>query len=235
MERLEEGQIVLCTVTKIIGTTVFVKIDDYNKEGTIMTSEVAPGRIRNLRDYVVPQKKIVCKILRIDKAGHIDLSLRRVTTKEKKEIKEEYKKEKNLAATLKTIAKNPKEIIDKIKKSSSLAEFFEQAKENQNMLDKLMNKKEAEKLLKILKEKKEKEISVKKKFSLSSQANDGIIKIKKILPEEVTYLAAGKFTITIKNKNYKNANTKINQILEDIEKKAKQENCVFSLEKQKQK
>ena len=34
-KNLEEGQIVLCTVTKIIGTTVFVKIVDYDKEGTI--------------------------------------------------------------------------------------------------------------------------------------------------------------------------------------------------------
>lgn len=231
-KELEEGQIVLCTVTKIVGTTVFVKIDDYNKEGTIMTSEVAPGRIRNLRDYVIPQKKIVCKILRMGK-GHIDLSLRRVTTKEKKEIKEAYKREKSLAATLKTILKNPKETIEKIKEKSSLAEFFEKAKENPTLLEKLMNKEEATKFLKILKEKKEKEISVKKKFSLSSQAEDGIKKIKKILPEEATYIAAGKFAITIKDKNYKDANTKINQILEDIEKKAKEEGCSFSLGRQK--
>ncbi len=231
MEKLEEGQIVLCTVTKIVGTTVFVKIDEYDKEGTIMTSEIAPGRIRNLRDYVIPQKKIACKILRIDKAGHVDLSLRRVTTKEKKEIKESYKKEKSLAATLKTIVNNPKEVVEKIKETSSLAEFFEKAKEDPSMLDKLMNEEESTKLLKILREKKEKEISVKKNFSLTSQADDGILKIRKILPEEATYLAAGKFTIIIKNKSYKDANNKLNKLLEDIEKKAKEENCAFSLEK----
>lgn len=232
-KNLEEAQIVLCTVKKIVGTTVFVKIDDYDKEGTIITSEIAPGRIRNLRDYVVPNKKIVCKILRIDKAGHIDLSLRRVTTKEKKEIKEAYKKEKSLAATLKTISKDAEKIIDKIKEKSSLTEFFEQAKENPKLLEKFMSKEETTKLLKILKEKKEKEIFVRKKFSLTSQEEDGILRIKKILPEEVIYIAAGKFLLTIKDKNYKEANAKINQILEDIEKKAKQEGCLFSLEKQK--
>ncbi|MEN9625985.1 MAG: hypothetical protein RL557_313, partial [archaeon] len=61
---LEEGQIVLCTVDKIIGTTVFVRIDN-NGEGTLTFSEIAPGRIRNLREYVMPGKKIVCKILKI--------------------------------------------------------------------------------------------------------------------------------------------------------------------------
>ena len=89
--QIEEGLAVLCTVTKIIGTTVFVKIED-NGEGTIMTSEIAPGRIRNLRDYVVPNKKIVCKILSIDNSNNIHLSLRRVSAKERKEVLEQYSK-----------------------------------------------------------------------------------------------------------------------------------------------
>ncbi len=230
MEELEEGKIVLCTVKNIIGTTVFVKIDDYNKEGTIVTSEIAPGRIRNLRDYVVPNKKIVCKVLRIEKE-HLDLSLRRVSAKEKKELLEFYEKEKNLTATLKSISKNSEEVIKKIKQDYSLVDFFEQAKENPKLLEGLMDKEEADKLLKILKGKKEKEVFVKKKFSLTSQAEDGITKIKKIVPADATYLAAGKFLLTIKNKNYKEANLKISQLLEEIEKKAKQEGCVFSTEK----
>jgi translation initiation factor 2 alpha subunit (eIF-2alpha) len=55
---LEVGDVVLCTVDRTAGTVVFVKIDGYG-EGSIITSEIAPGRIRNLREYVVPKKKIV--------------------------------------------------------------------------------------------------------------------------------------------------------------------------------
>jgi len=231
MKTLEEGDVVLCTVDKIVGTAVFVKIED-NGTGTIITSEIAPGRIRNLRDYVVPNKKIVCKVLRIDKSGHADLSLRRVTAKEKKETTDYYQKEKNLATTLKTILKEKADdIIKKIKSKSSIADFFEQAKSSPEILDKLMNKEEAEKLLKILKEKKEKQVVVKKKFSLNSEAGDGITIIKKILPGEATYIAAGKFTISIKDKDYKEANRKMEQIFQDIEKKSKQFNCKFSVEK----
>ena len=88
---LEEGDIVLCTVDRIVGTNVFVKIDsEQEKEGVIVFSEIAPGRIRNIRDYVVPKKKIVCKVLRIS-GDRIDLSLRRVTQKEQKELKEKYR------------------------------------------------------------------------------------------------------------------------------------------------
>jgi translation initiation factor 2 alpha subunit (eIF-2alpha) len=227
---LEEGQIVSCIVTKIVGTTVFVKIEDYGKEGTIITSEIAPGRIRNLREYVVPNKKIVCKILRVDK-DNIYLSLRRVTAKERKEILDMHEKEKNLSATLKTLLKSPDEVIQKIKQESSLVEFFENAKENPGMLEKLMSEEEASKILKILKEKKEKEVVTKKKFSFSSQAEDGLVKIKSILPKETTYLAAGRYLLAIKDKSYKEANTKLNQAMQSIELKAKQEKCFFSEEK----
>jgi len=232
IKELEEEQIVLCTVKNIAGTAVFCKIEGYEKEGTMITSEVAPGRIRNLRDYVSPGRKIVCKILKIDKEN-IYLSLRRVSAKERKEVLETYERERNLAATIKTISKEAENIIKKIKEESSLVEFLEQAKENPKLLENLMSKEEAEKLLKILKEKKEKEVIVKKKFSLKSEAEDGIVRIKRVLPEEqnITYLAAGRFSLEIKNKDYKDANSKLMQILQDIEKKAKQEGCVFSMEK----
>ena len=75
--KMEEGDLVLCTVKRIIGTTVFVDIEG-NGEGTIITAEIAPGRIRNLRDYVSPGRKIVCKILSL-KGKQINLSLRRVS------------------------------------------------------------------------------------------------------------------------------------------------------------
>jgi len=227
---LEEGQVVLCTVEKIVGTAVFVKIED-NGEGTIVTSEIAPGRIRNLRDYVVPNKKIVCKVLSIDKVGSIHLSLRRVSAKERKEVLDQYSKEKSLIATLKTIVKDAEKVIEKIKKNHTLVDFFEKVKEIPELLEKLVSKEEAQRLLKIINEKKEKEVSVKKEFQLKSEANDGIIKIRRLLPEEASYLGSGRYFLTIKNKSYKDANTKLNRLLEEIEKKAKQEGLFFDVGK----
>src|SRR3989344_7448069 len=102
--RLDVGDVVLCTVDRIVGTVVFVKIDSIGKEleGGIILSEIAPGRIRNLRDYVVPKKKIVCKILRIS-GDRIDLSLRRVSLKEKKEILEKESQEQSYQSVFKSV------------------------------------------------------------------------------------------------------------------------------------
>ena len=77
----EENEVILCTVKKILPHSIFVDLDEYeNKEGLIHISEISPGRVRNIRDFVKEGKKIVCKVLKIRDAGHIELSLRRVTT-----------------------------------------------------------------------------------------------------------------------------------------------------------
>ena len=44
-----EDELVLCTVTKVLNHAVFVNLDEYDKGGLIHISEVAPGRIRNIR------------------------------------------------------------------------------------------------------------------------------------------------------------------------------------------
>jgi len=232
---LKEKDCVLCTVNKIEGTTVFLKIDN-NGEGTMITSEVAAGRIRNLRDYVVPGKKIVCKILKIEPSGNAYLSLRRVTGKERQEVMDRYEKERNLLSVVRTISKEKSgSIWEKIKaKEPSVLEFFEKAKEDSKLLSEYFSDEEAEKILQILKEKKEKEIEVKKDFRLSSDKSDGIERIKAILmpnKDKITYLGASRYVIKLKEKDYKQANSIVNAILQEIERKAKEEKMTFSFEK----
>ena len=83
----EDSELVICTVTKINPGSVFVNIDEYDRSGLIHISEISPGRIRNIRDYVKEGKKVVCKVLHVDSnKGHIDLSLRRVSDGQRKRL-----------------------------------------------------------------------------------------------------------------------------------------------------
>ncbi|MDD5253820.1 MAG: S1 RNA-binding domain-containing protein [Candidatus Nanoarchaeia archaeon] len=106
----EESDVVICTVKKILPHSVFVDLDEYeNLEGMLHISEVAPGRIRNLRDYVIEGKKLVCKILKVDTyQRQIDLSLRRVPISLMKKKNEEYKQEQKAEKLLEFLAKNNK-------------------------------------------------------------------------------------------------------------------------------
>ncbi len=236
-QELEEGQIVLCTVEKILGTTVFVKIEN-NGEGTITTSEISPGRIRNLRDYVVPGKKIVCKILNI-RDNKIYLSLRRVKQNEKKELLDKINKEKSYKSILKTVLSQESEkIIEKITQDYSIIDFFEQLKTNSKLINKYANKQQSEKILKILKSKKDKPKEIRQIFKLSNKSPNGIIIIKDILQtafknsqSKINYLAAGKYALTITGPDFKNIKTQVYQILKKIEKQAKKQKCEFSIEK----
>ena len=229
---LETGDVVLCTVDRIVGTIVFVKIEG-NGEGSIITSEIAPGRIRNLREYVVPKKKIVCKILRISPNGNINLSLRRVTQKEKKEILEQHKQEKSYISVLKSVlGEKAEKIIKEISKTDKLFDFLQEAKETPKKLEKIIEKKDAKKILDILKIQKQKKYIIKKEILLTARNPNGLELIKKILGKikdvEIKYLSAGRYTLKTESNNPKTADNKLKEIIKNIGEQAKKQGLEFS-------
>jgi len=231
---IKEDDVVLCTVKKIEGTTVFVSIED-DGEGSIVMSEIAAGRIRNLREYVVPNKKIVCKVLRISN-NHIQLTLRRVTGKERESAMDRHKKEKTLTSMLKTITLSPAKIIVKIKQSYTVPEFLEEARESPKIIESFLNKKESAQLSKILEEKKEKDKIVKKTFTLKSTSPSGLSDIKEILKTQdckINYLGSSRFSISISAKGFKEANAKLSDALSMISEKAKKKNAQLEIKDKK--
>jgi translation initiation factor 2 alpha subunit (eIF-2alpha) len=230
---LEEGDMVLCTVDRIAGTVVFVKIEGEEKEGSIILSEIAPGRIRNLREYVIPKKKIVCKVLKTA-GGSTSLSLRRVTQKERKEVMDAYNQERSYVSILKSVIKEKSnEIIEKITKEGKLFDFFEETRKDSKKLEELIGKENTKKILDILLEQKKKKIIVKKTIYLKTQEPNGVYLIKNILesPKEikVKYLSAGKYSINLETEDGKKGEQKIKMFLEEIEKKARESGVQFEL------
>src|SRR3989338_5126431 len=111
-----EGELVLSTVTKIQPHGVFVRLDEYeDKSGMIHISEIAPGRIRNIRDFVKEGKVVVCSILRINRErGYIDLSLRRVSEIQKRNKINEIKQQQKIEKLLEQFAKDTKLELPKL-------------------------------------------------------------------------------------------------------------------------
>lgn len=231
---LETGDVVMCTVDRIAGTVVFVNIDG-DGQGSIVLSEIAAGRIRNLRDYVVPKKRIVCKILRI-RNGNIDLSLRRVTPKEQKEVLERAKQEKSYESIIKSVlTDNSEKTINEIKKQGNLYDFLEESKENPKKLEKIVGKTNAGKILEILLSQKSKKAILKKEINLTTLEPNGIELIKNLLGKikdaEINYISAGKYSIKIEDENLKKADNKFKEISEELEKESKKLSFEFSIKK----
>ncbi|MEM4641449.1 MAG: S1 RNA-binding domain-containing protein [Candidatus Pacearchaeota archaeon] len=235
------NEVVLGTVDRIIGTSVFVKLKDYSLEGVIIFSEVAPGRIRNIRDYVMPGQKIAVKVLRVDKAKkHVDLSLRRVSAQEKKQAFELEKREKELSIVLELVVKDKtkrEKTIKSIKEFGIVNFLNEVLKRETNALKLLvqfgLNEQEAQEFVRKIKEKtKAKKVSVKVKISLRCYEMDGVDRIKKVLDlkeGKINYVGAPYYVLSVEDSDYKAANKRIEALLQEIEKRAKQQSCEIEI------
>ncbi len=231
---LKPGDFVLCTVARIEGAIVFLNIIG-NGQGSMPMSEVAAGRIRNLRDYVSLNKEIVCKVLSVER-DNVVLSLRRVTAKERVYVFEQHQKEKTFLSIIKAVVKNSDNAIAEIKKRHNLADFFDSLKQQPSLIYPFVTKQEAEKLTALLQEKRDKEKTVKQAFFLKSFAPTGLADTKSILEHkeaDIRYLGSSQFSIALSAPDFKEANHKLSEILKAIEQKAKDKKMQFEVKEAK--
>jgi len=231
----EESDIVICTITSVQYNSVFANLDEYpGKSGIIHISEISPGRIRNIRDYVKEGKKVICKVLRVnEERGHIDLSLRRVNESQKRNKNDELKKEMMAEKIVEFAAKELKlkfeDLYRKVFESVSkeydyLYPCFEDHVVGNYDIKRLnLDKKIIAKLDELIKQRiKPPEVFISGSFTLITYAPDGIEVIKKALKpavrENVTlkYFGAGKYGITFVAEDYKECEEMVEEVTEAV-------------------
>ncbi len=233
----EEEEIVLCKVTQILPNSVFVELVEYEKQGMVHISEIAPGRIRNLREYVSVGREIVCKVLRINRErGHIDLSLRRVNSTQRAEKLEEIKQEIKAETLIKNIAKKLKmpapelytAVASKVlKEYAYLSQCFKDIVTGTVNLEKVGLEKSLtqEITTAVLDKFKPSKIELKGEIKLQTYASAGLDKIKSTLQAienlssslRISYLGAGRYKLTLEDADYKPAEKKITQVQQILE------------------
>lgn len=238
----EEDNLVVCTVTKILYHSIFVTLDEYKGlEGMIHISEIAPGRIRNIRDYVKEGKQLICKVLKANPTQkQFDLSLRRVSIGAMKQKNEEYKQEQKAEKILEVVAHNMKKELKDVyenagykilKEYGLLMPCFQKiAKEGEQVLKNIkVDPVYAKKITDIIKERiKPLEITTSIVIELRSSAPNGIEIIKRALKagEEfaeknhynasISYLSAPKYRLSITSANPKESEETARKTAETI-------------------
>lgn len=249
----QEGECVFCTISKIQYHSVFANLDEYkNKSGMIHISEISPGRIRNINDYVKEGKVVVCKVLRIDKEkGHIDLSLRRVNESQRRAKVEERKQETITENIVKSYCELHKldliktyENISKIllKKYSSLYDAFEDFVENKVSLTSMGLEDELAKgLEKIISERiKPKKVSIKGDFKIHSFEENGIDLISKAMEKalkisdnlSIKFAGAGKYNFEIVAPDYEEAESIYEETVNSLESSFNKTETQFSVQRE---
>lgn len=221
----EDSELVMCTVTKIHYHSVFVNLDEYGKSGMIHISEISPGRIRNIHDYVKEGKVVVCKVLRInEERGHIDLSLRRVSDGQRREKVNSIKQEQMVEKIIEQVAKSNgtaaaalyKDIRKRLKleQNDLIYPYFEEVViDDVKLVDKGIPDKIAKDLEELIRQRiKPPRVEISGELRIISYAADGVDIVKATLQKmdavegvDISYSGGGKYKVIVTSDDYKQA------------------------------
>jgi len=223
----EEGDLVVCTVKSVKNFGAFVELEEYpNKEGFIHVAEIASGWVKRMSDYVREGQRIVCKVMKVERAkGHIDLSLKKVNAHQKREKIQDWKNEQKADKLIEIVAERLEISVEDFRKKYSpkiVEEFgghyiaFEEAAAEGQLPNKFKGK-WAEEFVKVAQENVTVSVArVEGVIDLTCPGPDGIDKIKEALmaAENLTkgdakiiiqYLGAPKYRISAQEEEFKAA------------------------------
>ncbi len=234
----EVGELVISTVNKITDYGAYVTLDEYGKEGFLHISEISSGWIRNIRNHIREGQKVVLKVLRVDpERNQIDLSLRRVTQRERREKILLWKRARKTESLLRsasqklglTLEELYEKIADPIERSfSDIYEGLEAAaREGVEALLRVGVPKEiAEVLTEIAKERiRVSAVKVRGVLNLTCTKPDGVLRIKEALLKakksgfkrgsniRIYVIAPPKYQVEVAAKDYKEANAILKKVV----------------------
>jgi len=226
----EVGDLVVCSVVNITPHGAYVTLDEHEiKEGFLHISEISSRWVKNIRAHVREGQKIVLKVLRVNpEVGHVDLSLRRVTERERREKLLAWKRLTKSEALLKMLSQKNNITLKEVSKARSkiegyYGELYAALEESvfrgeEALLEAGVSKKIATKLAEISKSKiKAPSVRVRGTLKLSNTKPDGAdllrnafkkaktVKTPKDADVKIYVLGPPKYRIEVNARNYKDA------------------------------
>ena len=97
----------VAVATKVAPYGAYVTLPEYgDKEGFIHISEVSSTWVRNIRNHISENQRVVIKVLQVDtQKKHIDCSLRRVSSEAKRSKNNEWKRAQKAEKLLELVAR----------------------------------------------------------------------------------------------------------------------------------
>ena len=253
----EQGEIILATITKVMDHGAYVTLDEYNGiQGFLHVSEIAPGWIRSVGKFVKQGEKKVLLVKRVNsERGDIDLSLKQVSTDQKKrkllEAKR-YEKGKTLINSVKESAKLSDNDVEKIEEAiyakydSIYDAFLDIARKGESVLNELkISKKIATAIKDVCEKIRLPSVEIRGILELTNNQPDGVEVIKKILLDvikkekesnvQITYLGAPKYRISVSAQDFKSAERSLKPIIEEIQKSIEKKKGSFKFSREESK
>ncbi len=218
----DEGDLVVATVHKVLNYGAFANLEEYpQKEAFIHISEVSSGWVKNIRDYVRENQKIVAKVLRVNpRKGHVDVSLKRIRedqrTRKIQQWKIEQKAEKLLEFSGANIGKNLDQAYEEVgyylmDEFGDLYGAFETAAEEgaESLINREVDAQWAETITEVAKKNiSPPEVHITGYVDLKSYASNGVEVIKEALLDveedniRIQCVGAPRYRMTVKSSDY---------------------------------
>lgn len=245
------GELVIARIEKVQQFNAHCRLIEYGDlDAFIPIREVSSGWIKNIHEFIHTGQIVVCKVIFIDnQKGTIDVSIKKVNSKDSKDKLNTYNLEKRLFALFQQAMKeakvSPKEQKDEYNKYilatfNSFTRFIKDANDKAPSFDEAkLPKKLKETLARLIEaSKKEGEHKVSYLLTLSVyNTQNGIGQIRQLLSDmeashvEVDYIGAPRYRLTAEGPDYIAAE----QYIQDATKllKEKLKDGRFSIEKEK--
>jgi translation initiation factor 2 subunit 1 len=225
----EVNEIVVVKVLRVLSYGAFVELLEYNNEkGFVHISQVASGWVKNIRNFVKENQIRAAQVLSIDSTkNQIDLSFTKVSSGVQRRKIEEYNRLVRAKKLIEVLAKKRKVSFDEAweKTAEPLLNEFDSLNDAFNEIaftgkvPSCVKEPWNSSLLELIK----RNITVPKKtvkgiLELTSFEPNGVETIKKALLQaqkiagkdaEIIYLGSGKYKISVVSSDYKSAEKKI--------------------------
>lgn len=254
------GELVVGTITKVFDYGAYLTLDEYGgREAYLPWSEVSSKWVRDIRDFVREDQKVVVKVIRVDRRrGHVDVSLKRVNPSEQRRKVLEWKRAQRAEKILEMAAKSIGKTLDKAYDEvgwrledfygEMYAAFEEAAYKGEEAL------REAgisEEWIKPLMEEIRKHIIIKRVkiqgiLTLISYSPDGVERIKRVLTEpiegierdkettiRVYVVGAPRYRVEVTSTDYKKAERVLRQYVDGVSKVSKSLDVLFSFTRER--
>lgn len=255
----ENGELVVCTVTRVEQHSAFASLDEYeSKEGMIHASELQRKWVRNIKTMLKEGRKLVCRVIGVDeRAGHINLSVKRVGASQDRNKMQEWKNEQKANDILEQFAKSQKmkpgeaykQIGDKILEEYGLMHptLLDISKNGESVLvDAGVDEKLAKAFADLVKTRVVvPKASVEGEIELTSSASDGVDQVKSVLKQladvceksnselKLHYLGAPKYKFNLITDDYKAAEKVYAELTAAAEKLINKSECTIVFKRKK--
>ena len=253
----ERGEIVLATITKVMDHGAYVSLDEYNNlQGFLHISEIAPGWIRSIGRFVKQGEKKVLLVKKINpERSDIDLSLKQVSSDQKKEkllqVKK-YEKGKTLLQNVQekiNLSEKDLEELEEViysKYDSIFDAFIAIGRNGTSVLDGLnLPKKTVSALEHVSSTIKLPSVEIRGILEITNNSSNGVEIIKKTLLDsikkeddsniEITYVGAPKYRLTVTSQDFKSAEKAMKPILAEIQNSIEKKKGIFKFTREESK